>query len=141
MNKNIKRHLVSFIILSIFILLAIGSIDTDKDRKKVELQSPSYIISAHELYKHYKNNEVAADEKFKGRVVVVSGRIRNIGKDIMDQPYIVIGGQGFLDGVQCTFTKDQKYLVAQLSKGQYVKVKGEVSGKMGNVLVNKCTMQ
>jgi hypothetical protein len=71
----------------------------------------------------------------------VSGVIRNIGKDIMGGAYIVIGGSGFLDGVQCTFTKSENPSVARLSKGESVTVKGQVGGKMGNVLLNKCTFQ
>ena len=59
----------------------------------------------------------------------------------MDDAYIVIGGEGFLDGVQCTFTKGEQSSVARLSKGQRVTVKGEVAGKMGNVLVNKARLQ
>jgi hypothetical protein len=141
MSNNRKKHLLSLFVLFVFCLIAIGSFDTKEDTKKVQSQAPSYILSATQLYSEYESNEVSADSKYKGRVVVVSGTIQNIGKDIMDDAYIVIGGEGFLDGVQCTFTKDQESSVALLSKGQYVTVKGEVAGKMGNVLVNKCTLQ
>ncbi len=140
MKNDSKRHLLSLFVLVLFGLLAVGSIDTEEDTKKVQSQAPSYRLSANQLYSEYEANEVAADSKYKGRVVVVSGTIQDIGKDIMDDAYIVIGGEGFLDGVQCMFTKGQQSSVARLSKGQHVTVKGEVSGKMfGNVLVNKCT--
>lgn len=142
MNNDSKRHLLSLFVLVVFGLLAAGSIDTEEDTKKVQSQASSYRLSANQLYSEYESNEVAADSKYKGRVVVVSGTIQNIGKDIMDDAYIVIGGEGFLDGIQCMFTKGQQSSVARLSKGQHVTVKGEVSGKMlGNVLVNKCTLQ
>jgi hypothetical protein len=141
MSNNTKRHLLSLFVLIVFGLLAVGSVDTEEDTKKVQSQAASYALSANQLYSEYKSNEVAADGKYKGQVVVVSGIIQNIGKDIMDDAYIVIGGTGFLDGVQCMFTKGQQSSVARLSKGQHVTVKGEVSGKMGNVLVSKCTLQ
>ena len=58
----------------------------------------------------------------------------------MDTAYLVIGGSGFLDGVQCTLPRGQEGLVARVSKGQYVTLKGKVSGQiMGNVLVNNCS--
>jgi len=140
-SKNIKKHVQSLVILALFGLLAVGSIDTDTDTKKVQSLAPSYTLSADQLYREYDSNEVAADAKYKGKVVIVSGTIQDIGKDIMDNAYIVIGGQGFLDGVQCTFTAAEQSSVARLSKGQQVRVKGEVAGKMGNVLVNKSSLQ
>jgi len=72
---------------------------------------------------------------------MISGTIQDIGKDVMDDAYIIIGGSGFLDGVQCFFTKGQESSVARLSKGQRVSVKGQVTGKMGNVLVHTCSLQ
>jgi hypothetical protein len=141
MSKNLSRHIASFIVLAAFLILAVGSTDTDTDTQKVQSQAPSYTLSASQLYSDYNSNEVAADSKYKGKVVIVTGTIQDIGKDIMDDAYIVIGGGGFLDGVQCTFTKGEQSSVARLSKGQQVRLKGEVAGKMGNVLVNKCSLQ
>jgi|BioPla2DNA2_1021312.scaffolds.fasta_scaffold60085_2 hypothetical protein len=141
MSKNLSRHIASFVILGAFLILALGSTDTDTDTQKVQSQSPSYTLSANQLYNEYNSNEVAADSKYKGKVVIVTGTIQDIGKDIMDDAYIVIGGGSFLDGVQCTFTKGEQSSVARLSKGNQVRVKGEVAGKMGNVLVNKCSLQ
>jgi hypothetical protein len=141
MKENLRKHGLSLIVLAFFALLAAGTTDTDTGTKKVQSQAPSYTLSASQLVKEYKANEVAADAKYKGSVVVVSGTIDSIGIDIMGQAYVVIGHQGFLDGVQCTFTKGEKSSVASLSKGQRVRIKGEVAGKMGNVLLNKCTLQ
>lgn len=140
-TKNLKKHIGSLMILVVFGVLGVGSTDTDTDTAKVQSQAPSYRLSATQLYSEYDSNEVAADAKYNGRVVIVSGTIQSIGKDVMDDAYIVIGGRGFLDGVQCTFTKGEQSSVARLSKGQPVTVKGEVAGKMGNVLVNKARLQ
>jgi len=141
MKENFRKHGISLVAMAFFALLAAGSFDTDTDTKKVQSQTPSYTLSANQLVSEYKANEVAADAKYKGYIVVVSGTIESIGNDIMDNAYVVIGNQGFLAGVQCTFTKGEKSSVALLSKGQRVIIKGEVSGKMGNVLLNKCTLQ
>jgi len=141
MSKNLSRHIASFAVIVAFLILALGSADTDTDTQNLQSQAPSYTLSANQLYSEYDSNEVAADFKYEGRVVIVTGTIQEIGKDIMDDAYIVIGGGGFLDGVQCAFTKGEQSSVAHLSKGQQVSVKGEVSGKMGNVLVNKCRLQ
>lgn len=140
-KQNLGKHIASAFLLLVLGILAAGSTDTDTDTQKVQSQAPSYTLSADQLYREYDSNEVSADAKYKGKVVIVSGTIQDIGKDIMDDAYIIIGGGGFLDGVQCTFTKGQQSSVARLSKGQRVTVKGEVAGKMGNILVNKASLQ
>jgi hypothetical protein len=83
-------------------------------------------------------SEIPADNKYKGKVVLISGPIRNIGK-FMGTAYIVIGGHGLLDGVQCMFSESAG--VGSLSKGSQVTVKGEVGGKKGNVLLRDCTLE
>ena len=92
------------------------------------------------LFAAYDNNSVAADAKYEDKIVKVSGYIQSIGKDITDTAYLVIGGKGFLDGVQCMLPEGQEGLVGSVSKGQYVTLKGKVSGQVvGNVLVRNCT--
>lgn len=137
MNKTAIKHGFSILALFIFALLSLGSVDTEQGTKSVQSQPTKYKLAANELFRAYERNEVAADSKYKGEVVEVSGIVRDIGKDIMGNIYIVIGGGGFLDGVQCTFPKSEANAVAKLSKGHRVTVKGKVQGKMGNVLIEK----
>ena len=61
------------------------------------------------------------------KIVVVSGTIQSIGKDITDTAYLVIGGTGFLDGVQCMMPGGQESAVANVREGQFVTLKGKVS--------------
>ena len=138
-NKTLKNTL-SAGVLAIFIILGGGSLDTDEGAEKISAAPPDYVLSANTLFKEYERNSVAADAKYEDKIVVVSGTIQDIGKDIMDTAYLVIGGSGFLDGVQCMLPRGQEGLVARVSKGQYVTLKGKVSGQtIGNVLVNNCS--
>ena len=139
LNKTLKNTL-SAGALTIFIILGGGSLDTDEGAEKISAATPDYVLSANTLFKEYDKNNVAADAKYEGKIVEVSGTIQSIGKDIMDTAYLVIGGSGFLDGVQCMLPRGQEGLVARVSKGQYVTLKGKVSGQiMGNVIVNNCS--
>ena len=114
-NKTLKNTL-SAGLLSIFIILGGGSMDTDGGAEKISVATPDYVLSANKLFKEYDKNSVAADAKYEDKIVVVSGTIQSIGKDIMDTAYLVIGGSGFLDGVQCMLPRGQEGLVARVSR-------------------------
>ena len=157
MKEITKKSLVAIGIIMVFwvfVLFLVSRQDrTEEATKRTEMatntetaqqqQEPSYTLSARQLHDEYKANEVAADMKYKGHIVVISGKIDSIGKDIFDQAYIVVDGESLSGGVHCTFAKDEESSIARLSKGQYVTVKGKVSGGgvAGGPLLDKCTLQ
>jgi hypothetical protein len=96
------------------------------------------VVTADQLYNEYSANSVAADAKYKGKTVDVTGEIQRIGKDFLGSAYVVIGGRGFIDGVQCIFPQTEETVVASLSQRGMISVQGEVSGKMGFVLLRNC---
>lgn len=141
MANSTLKQVASATLLAIFIGLAGGSVETDAGAKKVASEAAAYSLSADQLYSEYDANQVAADTKYKGKIVSISGSISDIGKDVTDTAFVIIGGTGMLNGAQCMFPKGQESLLGNLSKGQQVTAKGEVSGKIGNVLVRNCTVQ
>jgi len=94
-------------------------------------------VTAQELYSAYEANQVAADAKYKDKIVRVTGIVNTIGKDILDTPYVLLtsGGQYEMFGVQCMFDKKYELELAQLIKGQTVTVQGKVSSYLANVIV------
>ncbi|MFH1800960.1 MAG: hypothetical protein ABH891_08990 [Candidatus Omnitrophota bacterium] len=132
MKENLRKYGVSLMAAAFFVLLAAGSVDASTDK-----------LSANQLVSEYKANEVAADEKYKGHVVTVSGIIGDIRKDSNGRTYVIldIHDQGFLTGVQCTFAEGTEPPAKRLSKGLIVTIKGEVTGKLGYVLLEKATLQ
>ena len=113
------------------------------DAKEALANAPAYRLSANQLAQEYENNEFAADNKYKGKIVLVSGKIRDITKTF-GKPIITIGGTEFLgglDGVRCFFTENDEPSIARLYKGQHVKIKGKVRGKTLNVRIENCTLQ
>lgn len=96
-------------------------------------------ISVDQLLSEYKSNEVAADQKFKGKVLEIAGTVNSIGKDIGNDPYITLkSGENFdFRGVQCYFDKSQESQLANISKGQQITIRGMCSGLLGNVQIKK----
>ena len=116
-----------------------GPEDTGSGKVK---EVPAVEMEATELASDYAENEMEADKKYKGKIVVVTGKIYQIGKDPLGQPFIVIGGRAFgYSGVQCVFARGKDSSVAALSKGQFVSVKGKVGGKNVFVRVEDSSLQ
>jgi len=131
------KNFLSGLALLFFIVIAFGSVD---EATKITPETlPNVEITAPQLYQAYQANEIAADEKYKDKIIQVSGRIRDIGNDLMDNPYITLVGDQYFGDVQCFF--NEKSVVANLSKGQQITVLGICDGLMINVLLNDCVVK
>jgi hypothetical protein len=95
-------------------------------------------LTAEELCKEYDANEVKADDTYKGKPIVVTGKIGDIGKtDVMDTIYVLLDDEknySFVS-VQCEFPDSQSDAVANLEIGSQVKIIGTCEGE-GDVIEN-----
>ena len=106
-------------------------IATIEERKK-------QTITAASLTQNYVENEVRADENFKGKEFYVEGTISDIKKDIADEIYVTLTGSEMFREVQCYF--DDKTTASQLEKGMRVTFFGKCDGLMMNVLMKDCKL-
>jgi hypothetical protein len=85
--------------------------------------APPIAISADDLYAAYKANEVAADAKYKGKTLEVTGVVGSISKDVMDDPYItLVTTENEFETVNAYFSKGAMQKLSELRKGQGVTV-------------------
>ncbi len=106
-----------------------------------ELCGTAINITAVDLYNAYDANEVSADSAYKDKVVVVTGTVSDIGKNVINQTYIALqdGSAYGLTGVQCFFGAEQESAVGSVSKGDSVKLIGKCVGEnLVNVQLNNC---
>jgi hypothetical protein len=108
--------------------------DTRADLRTAE---PAYRLSANELLGGYQANEVAADQRYKGRVIEVTGVVDKVGRDILDNPYLTMQSPGIFC-VQCFFDNDRP--LTSLRPGHIVTVRGWCDGKLGNVGLKYCVL-
>ncbi|MDD5639680.1 MAG: hypothetical protein PHR47_02640 [Candidatus Pacebacteria bacterium] len=133
------------VILVLFILIgSSGSKNTNntaQQNQNSNVQQSYTKVTAFDLASEYKANQVAADEKYKNKTIEVSGTIYNIGKDILDTPYIALSGADITTNVQCMFEKSDQGQLANLSKDTKIVLRGKVSGQVVfNVLLNNCSI-
>ncbi len=98
-------------------------------------------ISASDLFAEYQNNSVAADQKYKGKKLKVTGTINDIGKDIADDTYITIETGEMFYEIQCYFLDSELDDVAGLKKGDSVTLIGTCDGMSINVILKRCEIQ
>ncbi len=148
LHIGLSRGLKIALVLILLIMAGVSSSKSDVPSVAAEktttpvVAQPVIQVTAVKLAEDYKANEVAADAKYKNKVVEVTGLVNTIGKDILDTPYIALsdGGQYSFTSVQCMFSEKDESLLSTVSKGDRVTLKGTVSGKLGNVNVSGCSI-
>lgn len=133
------------IVVLVLIIGAAGSGDESSNSNEssgteqaAEEQETALVVSAVDLYAAYEANEISADETYKGKLVIVTGKISDIGKDILDKPYITLEAENPFLNVQCMLADEATAEAGTASVGSSVTLQGRVSGKTGNVLVRDC---
>ncbi len=115
----------------------LDSIENEKNQSAIK-EREDQTIKAPNLTASYEENEVKADENFKGKTFFVEGTVRDIKKDIMDDIYVILEGDQMFRDVQCFF--DDKNTASQLQKGMRVTFQGKCDGLMMNVLMKNCVL-
>lgn len=96
-------------------------------------------ISSNQLFAEYDANDIAADKKYKGQILEVSGSVRDISRDILDNIYVTLKtGEYQVFSIQCFFADNFEDRAAGLRPGQYLQIRGRCDGKFGNVMLKDC---
>ena len=141
--SRLKENLLFTLVFaaSLAIILACGE-SQETTEQDISGKATDIRVSAVRLFKDYEANEVAADEKYKSKILEVSGAVEDIGKDILDQIYVTLKtGEYEIFHIQCFFSDAHKNAAAQLRKGQRITVKGKCDGKLGNVMIKGCVIR
>lgn len=97
-------------------------------------------VSSVDLSKKYGDNEVSADEAYKGKKLQITGTVEEISKDALDAIYVVLRGKDEFSSVQ-VYVDDAK-AAAQLKKGQKLTVTGECDGMiLGSPIIKDAVIQ
>jgi tRNA_anti-like len=138
-GTKVLRGVVLLVLGGFVVLVVVAALVDFVTRSELDSSEPMSGPSAAALMERYEQNEVEADQAFKGRRVMIDGTISDIGKDILNNPYIVFATNSRqpLSGVQALFDRDSD--VASLSKGATVTVVCTIGGKtLGTVLARHC---
>ena len=134
---SIKKIL--FIILSVIVLLGVvGIYMIFKPEKNLLNRKPDCKLTATELFNEYSTNEEAANTKFLGKVIMVSGTIREINTEDSIYTTIILETDDMFFGVNCVLNNKYASKQKEISIGSEAVIKGECSGMLIDVVLNNC---
>ena len=103
---------------------------------------PEIYLSARALSNAYDKNEVKADIDYKGRILILTGVVISINKDIFGSPFIILEGYTDFNQVQCIFPKSAINELSILIPGQLVTVSGTCRGEiLSTPVLDNCTLK
>lgn len=90
--------------------------------------TPNYIVDL------YERNELAADARFKGKRIVLWGRVSEVKRGIGGAPYIIFHKHG-IRSVQAFFEENDVAELSRLVPGIPIAIVGICRGLMLNVIL------
>jgi hypothetical protein len=107
-----------------------------------EAPAPAVTVAAVDLWKAYDANEVAADEVYKDKRLLVTGAVASIDKDIMDDVVLMLSTPNEFMKVHAQLEDSEASAAAALKKGASVTVACTGGGLiMGSPILKDCRIQ
>lgn len=99
-------------------------------------------VNASTLYEEFNTNNVGAENKYKGKMLLVTGTVYNIDKTFfLGTAYVNLMAGYVVDGVTAYFSSEGKSQITNVSQGQTITVLGRCSGRsLGSAILNDCVL-
>lgn len=102
--------------------------------------APAVQVEARKLFDDYQSNEVAADELYKGKELLVRGKVESIDKDFMGDIIVRLQTSNQFMSAMASMEDSEKGRAARLAKGQSVAVRCTGRGiVIGTPSLGDCT--
>lgn len=137
--KKIKRNLM--ILLAVVLACACyGFYLYKKKPADIRKETAAYEITAANLLAEFNADEPAANKKFIDKVIAVKGRVSEIKTDSSGQATVFLDSGDLMSAVTCSFYQEEAPAAKALRQGDQVTIKGKCTGKLMDVVLNKCSI-
>lgn len=99
------------------------------------------MVFAERLVREYETDEQAADQRYKGNLVEISGFISEIKASVSNVPEVML--QVDLPGkyfIRCIFSIEESSRLHGMRDGQYIRLRGVIAGKSDYVVISSCVL-
>lgn len=142
---GVMKTVFKWVGIGFIVLIAIGLVasgDKAGSGAAPEAAAPREVVSvnAADLFKEYEANEVAADERLKGKIVQVSGTVQAIDKDAFDKINVKLRTANEFMPMHLSMKDSEKAAAIVLKKGVKVLARCEkISRIIGSPIGSDCT--
>jgi len=149
LTQKVGAVLVAVVVIFVIVGLAGGGSSSSSSTPRAAEAAPEpdrpavppVEIAATALFRVYHENEVSADDAYKGKRLLVAGRVASIDKDIFDHIIVRLAAGGFMQTVDATMQPNQKAEAAALHKGATVSVLCTGNGLIMDPQLDDCVLQ
>ena len=129
------RKLFAAVILAV--LVALTACETEFGiANSIADQEAEFRVAAVDIASEYAADESAANDKYKGKVIVVSGVVSEVYRGFLYTPYVQLEA-----GVRCNFSDTEDPVMAELLVGQTISMKGQGDRLLAVVELRGCTVE
>jgi len=102
-----------------------------------EEPKPVATLTSDELIAEYQKNEVGADQKYKDKLIEVTGKVAEIKKDLFGRYFVGLGTahEGEMFDVMCYLDPSSEADAGKLQKGETATIKGLCQGRTGGIVL------
>lgn len=154
MKKLLKWIALIFIALIVIGFLVGGNENNTQQNTQEAISTPAQAdivpseppleTTANELLQAYKDNEIAANQKFKDKVLLIKASIESIDADFSDKPVLKLkaGGEFEFNQPQALLADNALEQASQLKKGQKIVLRCIGASEVaGTPMLRECTIE
>lgn len=138
-------------LIAVLLIVAAATIyiykEYNRTNTNIANEASAFSVDATALIKAFTDNDSIASRKFVGKIITVTGLVKNLNKDERGYYTIILGDTTFLSSVRCSVDSMYTNLAASVKPGTRIKVKGNCTGYQEDellgfdVILNRCLIE
>ena len=137
MKSSVKNILIG-LLLMVAVGAVVGYFVYNQPHENIQRVETDHTLSATRLYSEFETDETAANEKYLGKMVQVSGTVASLSRDEDEQITVTLDGGGLLGGVICKSDNFSDDGIGQPDIGSEITLKGRCTGMLMDVVLVRC---
>lgn len=102
---------------------------------------PEYVVEAGFLFHEYADDEMAANKKYLGKVIEITGKVVRL--EVVENQYSVIledDLSGVISYLDSSFVAANREMIRTIDPGQYITLRGQCDGMLNDVVISRAVV-
>jgi len=137
---KILKRIIFILLVLVSAGLGYGWYLYNKQPVDIREQKAQIEITAGDLLRSFQQDEVTATRNYVDKVLIVSGNVSNIQFNSAGLPTVFLEAGDPFASLACSFYGSESHNVKKIRPGTFIRVKGNCTGMLVDVVLNKCSM-